>query len=1028
MRLLLLQLSDIHFRATANPIAKRLDALLAAIRSVAPRPDGCVLLVTGDVAWSGEKEEYENAERFFEILRSELALMLGEPNLHVGFIPGNHDCLLPKKDAELRAVIVRGIQSSVQSPQPDSGIASNLLSSQTEFFDFAGKFGDFRSSWQEKTVFSKLVKIKGITIRINSFNTAFLSQREELAGSLALPRAIIEDAVQPDSTADLTVSIYHHSENWLEPAFRRVFRKVIESTSDVVFTGHEHEQDYHLTESQLGRHLIYVEGDALQDAGNPQRSGFNAIVIDFASNIQQYFLFRWKHDHYTAKVDGDERPLVLTPKTGGRFRLSQKFEKYLSSEDFGFTHPRKLDLQLDDFYVRPAITIQDPSNNKFTKISGKELFEHVLKERYLFLRGTDLCGKTSLLKTLFKDFYESTTLVPVLLRGEEITTGQPEQFLKTVWSAVRSQYSEEAVELFKQIPEERRVLMVDDWQRARPRTDVLSGLLVFAKTYFGTIIISTSSLISVSDNYPIGSNTALLPIMQSAVINELSPTGRGELIDKWLKLGQGETFDEFQHGRVVEKEQAIVDSLIAKHSVPSLPFLIVGVLQARTDRTKDTADPGSYGYLVMKLVIDALSVTRGARRLIERKDIILRRVAFHLFSKGQDSLTRREFEFIVEEYERDLKVTVDAKEIVEDLLYGRVLEELDENLSFKFKYYFHFFLARYFIDEIEKGRGDEIRPQLNEMAERPLVKSNHLTVIFFLFFRKQDELIERLISQANETLSAYSETDLLEDFALAGTDPSEQMSRVDEEVNTWELRKRRLAAEDCREEKEKEPGSALQIIGSDDISYSDALPLSLAARFAVTRLEMLGQVIRNFPDSLEGERKVRILEAAFRLGLRTLKAILEFLSKIETNMANGLAEARTTELEREYDKAVNALHKITGFLARAASGGFMNLISRAVGVADLEAAYEEAIVRVGRTPATGLVDLAIKLDHSAGFPFKEVDGLKADIPKKAKLPLLVMSDLVVRHTQIYPLRKETLRRIAGLLQVSSVDLYARSRQ
>ena len=105
----------------------------------------------------------------------------------------------------------------------------------------------------------------------------------------------------------------------------------------------------------------------------------------------------------------------------------------------------------------------------------------------------------------------------------------------------------------------------------------------------------------------------------------------------------------------------------------------------------------------------------------------------------------------------------------------------------------------------------------------------------------------------------------------------------------------------------------------------------------------------------------------------------------------------------------------------------MILISRAVGVADLEAAYAEAIARVGKTPATSLVNLAIKLDNSTGFPFKEVEALKREIPKKTKLPLLVMSDLVVRHTQIYPLKQETLRRIAGQIKVDAIDLYKKSR-
>jgi len=206
----------------------------------------------------------------------------------------------------------------------------------------------------------------------------FVTAKRE-AGNAIIAREIVQNTIQPDSIADLTVSIHHHSEGWLEPAFKRSFRKVIESSSDIVFTGHEHEQDYHLTKNQLGRHFVYVEADSLQDVENSKRSGFNAIVLDMTSKIQQYFLFRWKSDRYTAKVDGDECPLVLSPKTTGRFTLSDKYEKYLSLEDFGFTHPQKQELRLEDIFVFPSVTILDPSSSKTTKSVEKHYLSMFLR-------------------------------------------------------------------------------------------------------------------------------------------------------------------------------------------------------------------------------------------------------------------------------------------------------------------------------------------------------------------------------------------------------------------------------------------------------------------------------------------------------------------------------------------------------------------------------------------------------------------------------------------------------------------------
>jgi predicted MPP superfamily phosphohydrolase len=196
VRVVFVQLSDIHFRSASNPISARVTSLLAAIRSIAPKPDFCFVLVTGDVAWSGQNDEYKNAQRFFSDLRADLSVHFGGSNLHFEFIPGNHDCFLPVADEELRAVIVRGIQTTLHTKSPDSGMTSNLISSQNNFFELAEKQGCSFANWKEKLFSSTAIQAGDRRIRIHSFNTAFLSQRKEIVGSLALPRLLLENDVR----------------------------------------------------------------------------------------------------------------------------------------------------------------------------------------------------------------------------------------------------------------------------------------------------------------------------------------------------------------------------------------------------------------------------------------------------------------------------------------------------------------------------------------------------------------------------------------------------------------------------------------------------------------------------------------------------------------------------------------------------------------------------------------------------------------------------------------------------------------
>jgi 3',5'-cyclic AMP phosphodiesterase CpdA len=89
MRILLLQLSDIHFTSAAKRPFKIKEAVMGKFLSA----DACFLAVSGDIANTGAPEEYEVARTFFTDLRSAL-LIGGIPRVEVTMIPGNHDCNL----------------------------------------------------------------------------------------------------------------------------------------------------------------------------------------------------------------------------------------------------------------------------------------------------------------------------------------------------------------------------------------------------------------------------------------------------------------------------------------------------------------------------------------------------------------------------------------------------------------------------------------------------------------------------------------------------------------------------------------------------------------------------------------------------------------------------------------------------------------------------------------------------------------------------------------------------------------------
>ena len=221
------------------------------------------------------------------------------------------------------------------------------------------------------------------------------------------------------------------------------------------------------------------------------------------------------------------------------------------------------------------------------------------------------------------------------------------------------------------------------------------------------------------------------------------------------------------------------------------------------------------------------------------------------------------------------------------------------------------------------------------MADKPLNKGNRLTLIFFLFFKKRDPIIDRLIQQADATFSERLEADLL----LKAEDESEALlafveASVDENVDVNAERERRWSEEDKSEprtpqargfngagqENNAEGGASLEI------AYEEAKSDEERSQFAEARLSMLGQIIRNFPDSLDGPRKVQILEAAIRLGLRGLQVELDETRGWDARLEDLARRTTTTAASAEAQVVIENIMKIWHILAGLASIRLLHVI------------------------------------------------------------------------------------------------------
>src|SRR5262249_16414212 len=113
MKLLIVHISDIHLsskRFPDNHILGRADLILAAVRSMFLTKEGAgavALLVPGDLAFAGRRDEYDLAIPFFQAITGGLKKNFPGVEHRAFFLPGNHDCNFDEDDQARQKLIAQ---------------------------------------------------------------------------------------------------------------------------------------------------------------------------------------------------------------------------------------------------------------------------------------------------------------------------------------------------------------------------------------------------------------------------------------------------------------------------------------------------------------------------------------------------------------------------------------------------------------------------------------------------------------------------------------------------------------------------------------------------------------------------------------------------------------------------------------------------------------------------------------------------------------------------------------------------------
>lgn len=576
MKIAIIQLSDIHISGDKDFIISIKDKMFSAIQSTISSCQKAIIIISGDIANTGQKNEYDAAKCLLSQLEAKIKAYNAQID-HIDYIlvPGNHDCYLPEESDPIRDAVI--FSEKDKDTLDKSALADCLIKAQTDYWDF------YRSYYEEDEQSSfvsckKTIKIDDdFSLEFHLYNSSIFSTRKEAVGSLRIPENYFLHRNPYDRNA-CVISVFHHNTGWLSPSTPNNNKKKFEGhllkESDIVICGHEHDNNNKVvSDLATSNTMIYLEGGAFQ---YKRTSEFCIIELDsgqreFVCHHYEYKTFsNGMLNRYVETVD----EAISINKKHGSLMVKQNYEDELLRFNLPIKISGRPGLTLNDIYVYPDLDpILDSIDTFGQYIDASNLSTTWVDGKTVILEGESQCGKTSLLNMVYLSSYKRGKY-PLLVKGVDITSVHA---MAVIEKAYQQQY-ETAVpyEIYKQLDKKEKYLLIDNIDSSVINNETRKIVVSELEKHFGTIIITTKDSLNFHNiNYSSKTGESL----KHYNILSFGSVKRNELIEKWVRLS---TNSQMIDASIFENQVKLlfdqVSNLLGEQFITPYPIFLLSLL------------------------------------------------------------------------------------------------------------------------------------------------------------------------------------------------------------------------------------------------------------------------------------------------------------------------------------------------------------------------------------------------------------------------------------------------------------------
>jgi hypothetical protein len=1011
MKIGIIHFSDIHFveKIDENSILKKKEKIISQIKNKLLPFDKLFLVISGDIAYSGKKIEYEISINFFNEIINELETYTNKTILLIG-IPGNHDCNF-SIDQTTRELILDGLESNNYS-KLNNDIIDICTKPQDEYFEFQ-KNNFFKNGtilFNNKLLNIVEYRFDNVNIIFNCFNTSWLSKLKEQAGKLSFPLNYFNEEVF-DNNATLKVNIIHHPINWQNDYSHRDLRKFLNINGDITLSGHEHQADVNKMIDIANNENIFIESAALQDNNNKSKSNFNLITIDLDEKKIICNNFKYSDGNYEfSEILNNDSFLKERNENGKGIPLNNNFNKSLEILSGQFLHKRAIEhIYLDDVFISPFLRTVDEKTEKTKLINFNKVLNNKNDNFRAILIGDETSGKTTLLKKIFKSYHDKG-FIPIFLNGNNIEkTGIDYIFNNLIKDNFEKQYNKSAFKTYDSLDKTKLVIIIDDFHKCKLKEKFRNIFADEIHNNFNKVIYSSVSSLyfnSISQDNPFFNEYVNYTIV------ELSYELRYNLIVKWNSLGENELIgnDLLRKNESYDKQ---VKDFLGKNFLPQFPFVILSALQSiDTGNSSEQGFSFYYKYLIEEALKNGITNAEN----LQFYNYFLADYCYFLFDEKIKNISKDGFETYYRNYAKHMKVTISFNESYSQLLEAKIIKENNDFVYISYNYIYYYYVANYISNKIDEPK---IKELIIKLIERLYVEEFSGIIVFISQLNSNPFILDKLEEFTNKYFDEFSPAKLSDDISDIDNLIKNIPKLILEDKGIEERRKIEIKKRDEAEKREKKADE--EYLSKEFDIDEDLTSISLLNKFirAIKTFEIFGQVIKKNWGAFDGPKKQLYVSTTFNLSMRILSGYFSYIKSNEKHLVEYIyyvADKREITNKSEIEKLAKGM---IFQMSTMTSFGLIKRVSNAISHKQLKETFND-VVNVNPTNSNKLIRLAIMMDHFGVLPTDEISHLlnKDKGFNKYFIPKILLRNFVHQYLHMYPIPYDERNRICNIVGIT----------